>query len=143
MSSLAVDFNDIDRFGRSRSDREYNATRLIDKLSIGGQLRAGFLVRVLQQGQIDLFDLGFARLLDLDMTDFRRVFYGSGACPVALACRAVGIDRAVFPTIYALSRSARGQIASLSPDERADVDEAFETFSRAEALECVRLRPFF
>ena len=68
------------------------ARKLIEKLATAGQLRAGFLLRVLQQGQLDLFDLGFAKLLDLPPSDFQRIFYVGGPRSVALSCRAVGID---------------------------------------------------
>jgi len=40
-----------------------SAHKLVEKLSAAGQLKAGFLLRVLHQGQIDLFDLAFAKLL--------------------------------------------------------------------------------
>ena len=36
------------------TEAETNARKLIDKLAGAGQLRAGFLLRVLQQGQFDL-----------------------------------------------------------------------------------------
>src|SRR4029077_14930437 len=62
-----------------------SAQKLIDKLASSGQLKAGFLMRVLSQGQIDLFDLAFARLLDLELVQFRQFFYQDGVRLVALA----------------------------------------------------------
>lgn len=112
--------------------------RLIEKLATAEQLRAGFLVRVLQQGRLDLFELGFARLLQLNEAEMRRALYESGARPVALACRAAGIDRCVFPTVYQLSRQGRRMPSALRPDERADVQAVFDSYSRTEAL--ARLR---
>jgi len=97
-------------------------------------LKPGFLLRVLQQGQTDLFDLAFAKLLDMDPTVFRDFFYRKGPRPVALACRAVGIDRCVFPTVYALSRHARSINPILSHDERTEIDAVFASYSRKEAL---------
>ena len=38
--------------------------------------------------RIDLFDLAFARLLDVELNSFRTFFYQDGAKLVALACRA-------------------------------------------------------
>ena len=63
-------------------------------------------MRVLSQGQIDLFDLAFARLLDVELDRFRNVFLRKRRSPVALACRAAGIDRSVFATVFNLSRQA-------------------------------------
>ncbi|HXR95941.1 MAG TPA: DUF2336 domain-containing protein, partial [Rhizomicrobium sp.] len=76
-----------------------SAHKLVEKLAVSGGLKAGFLMRVLSQGQIDLFELAFARLLEVDLTRFRQLFYDGGARMVALACRAGGIDKAAFPTV--------------------------------------------
>ena len=45
---------------------------------------------------------------------FRTGFYESGARVVALACRAAGIDRSVFTTVFNLSRQARSLPAALT-----------------------------
>ena len=73
--------------------------KLVEKLAQSGQLKAGFLLRVLHQGQVDLFDLALARLIDVPVSTSRQRFYEGGPRAVALACRAVGIDRCVFTTI--------------------------------------------
>ena len=111
------------------------AQKLIEKLAASGQLKAGFLMRVLSQGQTDLFDLAFARLLDMDLNRFRRAFYDSGARAVALSCRAAGIDRSVFPTVFNLSRQARGLAASLADPETREADSIFNGFTRQTAMD--------
>jgi len=116
------------------------ATKLVEKLAAAGQLRAGFLLRVLNQGQIDLFETAFAKLLHLDMPNLRRVLYDQGPRSVALACRAVGIDRAVFSTVYDQSRRARGLYPTITIDERADVESVFTVFSKPEAMARIRAR---
>lgn len=110
------------------------AQKLIDKLAASGQLKAGFLMRVLHQGQIDLFDLAFAKLLNLPLDEQRKKFYESGPRPVALACRAVGIDRCVFATVFNLSRQARNMRAALSQAELTGIQEVFAAYSRTAAL---------
>jgi uncharacterized protein (DUF2336 family) len=116
------------------------AAKLVEKLATAGQLRTGFLIRVLNQGQLDLFEAAFARLLNLDMSNLRRVLYDQGPRSVALACRAVGIDRCVFSTIFDLSRKGRGLYPTLTLDERSDVDSVFKVFSKSEALARIRAR---
>jgi len=116
------------------TEGETNAGKLVDKLAGAGQLRAGFLLRVLQQDQLDLFDIAFAKLVEMPVPAFRRMFYLGGPRSVALACRAVGIDKSVFSTVFNLSRSAQRTPPPLTPDERADVEHAFLVFSRSEAL---------
>ena len=119
-------------------DAANSGRKLVDKLAIAGQLKPGFLLRVLQQGQADLFDLAFAKLLEIDPTAFRDVFYRRGPRPVAFACRAVGIDRCVFPTVYSVSRNSRGINPVLSHEERREIETVFGSYSRKEALEIVR-----
>ena len=112
-----------------------SAHKLVEKLYAAGQLKAGFLLRVLHQGQIDLFDLSFARLLALPLTDLRQNLYERGPKTVALACRAVGIDRCVFTTVFKLSRQARLMKTNLTETDLQIVDGAFATYSKAAALE--------
>jgi uncharacterized protein (DUF2336 family) len=115
-----------------------SAQKLIDKLAASGQLKTGFLMRVLSQGQMDLFELAFARLLETDVTRFRAMFYSGGVRNVALACRATGIDRAVFATVYNLSRQARGIPVALGASDFQTVDLIFSGFLRQTALDEVR-----
>lgn len=120
------------------ADAAESGRKLVDKLSRAGQLKPGFLVRVLQQGQTDLFDVGFAKLLELEPIAFRDIFYRRGPRPVALACRAVGIDRCVFPTIYSTSRRSGSVNPALSNDERTEIDAVFGSLTRKEALDILK-----
>jgi uncharacterized protein (DUF2336 family) len=111
-----------------------SAQKLISKLAASGQLKAGFLMRVLSQGQADLFDLGFAQLLEIELEKFRAFFYQGGIRPVVLACRAAGIDRSVFATVYILSSQARGCTKGLSAPEAEQADGMFASLTRPAAL---------
>jgi uncharacterized protein (DUF2336 family) len=115
-----------------------SAQKLVDKLATSGQLRTGFLMRVLGQGQVDMFDLAFARLLEVDVAGFRKVFYRDGARAVAVCCRAVGIDRAVFATVFNLSRQSRRMPAVLSKADLTTVDSIFTGITRQAALDELR-----
>lgn len=119
-------------------DSSDSSLKLIEKLAVAGQLKAGFLLRVLQQGQLELFELGLSRLLELDRNRTLRVLYESGPRPVAMVCRAIGIDRCVFPTVYNLSRGARRIHPLLQPSERTDADAVFNTYTKPEALAWLR-----
>ncbi len=110
-----------------------SAQKLIEKLASSGQLKAGFLLRVLHQGQTDLFDLALARMVGLPLPELRNKFYGGGARPVALACRAVGIDRCVFATVFNLSRQAHSLRPTLSHADTAEVERVFTTLSKPTA----------
>lgn len=115
-----------------------SALKLIEKLAASGQLKAGFLMRVLSQGQVDLFDLAFSKLVNVELNAFRTGFYEQGARVVALACRAAGIDRSVFNTVFNLSRQARSLPASLSGQDGKDVDLVFTSLTRQAATDELR-----
>jgi uncharacterized protein (DUF2336 family) len=124
---------DIARPG-SKNDARESSRKLVDKLAAAGQLKAGFLLRVLHQGQLDMFETAFAKILDVDLPAMRRLLYENGPRPVALACRAAGIDKCVFSTVFNLSRQARGHRPTLNQVERAEVDNVFATFTKNDAL---------
>ena len=113
-----------------------SAQKLIEKLGASGQLKAGFLMRVLSQGQIDLFDLAFARLLQKSNSSrFRGLFYEGGVRMVALACRAGGNRQGrVFATVFNLSRQARHEAASLGRSDMDEAEDVFGGFTRPSAL---------
>jgi len=115
-----------------------SAQKLIEKLAASGQLKAGFLMRVLSQGQIDLFDLAFARLLQIELGRFRRLFYDDGVHQMAMACRAAGIDKSVFATVFNLSRQARDEMPVLGHAEMEEVDTVFTSFTRSSALDTLK-----
>ena len=115
-----------------------SAQRLIDKMATSGQLKPGFLMRVLSQGQMDLFDLAFARLVGLELPRFRKAFYERGARLVAMACHGAGIDRSVFATVFNLSRQAYGVSHHLDDRDMLAVQQVFKQMSRQRALEELR-----
>lgn len=115
-----------------------SAQKLIEKLAASGQLKAGFLMRVLSQGQIDLFDLAFSKVLDVELGQFRSFFYQDGVRLVALACRAAGIDKSVFATVFNLSRQARSKPAAMGRAEQAEVETIFATFTKTTAQDALK-----
>jgi uncharacterized protein (DUF2336 family) len=118
-----------------KTSSEISAQKLAAKLAASGQLRPSFLIRVLHQNQIDLFDYGFAALLDMDVAEIRRVLYGDQPVLVAYACRAAGIDRSVFGTVFNLSRHQKGLKTHLTPAQQAEIERIFSKVSKLDALE--------
>lgn len=111
-----------------------SAKKLIDKLLASGQLKSSFLVRVLHQGQMELFEQGFAALLKMEVETLRKALYGDSPETVALACRAAGIDRSVFMTVFNLSRHHRQLATKLSESDRGEVQAVFNQVAKTEAL---------
>ena len=82
-----------------QGDRDEMERRLIDKLQSAGQLRAGLLIRAVREKRLSLFAHGLSALGGFAVGQVRAAL--SAPTPEALyyACAAVGIDRAVFPTL--------------------------------------------
>ena len=117
---------------------EASAQKLVAKLAASGQLRASFLIRVLNQGQMELFEYGFATLLEMEVAAMRRALYGTDPMKVALACRAAGIDRSVFLTVFNLSRHHRGVTTTLSESDQTEIQSIFSKIPRNDALQKLR-----
>lgn len=114
---------------------EANAKKLVEKLHASGQLRASFLIRVLQQGQMELFEHAFAVLLSMNIETMRKALYGENPMTVALACRAAGIDRSVFMTVFNLSRHHRRVTVKLSDSDQQEILAIFSQIQKTEALQ--------
>lgn len=80
-------------------DRDEMERRLIDKLQSAGQLRAGFLIRAIREKRLSLFIHGLAALGGFAAADIREALAAPTPEALYYACAAVGIDRAVFPTL--------------------------------------------
>ena len=115
-----------------------SARKVIDKLASAGQLRASYLMRVLREGQIELFDHAFATLLQVDVEPLRKVLYGASPHPVALACRAAGIDRAAFRTVFELCRRHRQCGTVLSDLDQLEIQTIFSQMPKGDALQRLR-----
>ena len=86
-------------------EREAMERLLIDKLHAAGQLRPGYLVRVLQEGRLSLFAAALATLGGFEADQVQRTIDSDRPELLGLACAAIGIDRSVFPTILDLVRN--------------------------------------
>ncbi len=82
-----------------QGDRDEMERRLIDKLQSAGQLRPGLLIRAVREKRLSLFSHGLAALGGFAVGQVRTALSASTPEALYYACAAVGIDRAVFPTL--------------------------------------------
>ncbi len=74
--------------------------KLVDKLARAEQLSPSYLMRVLKDHQLGLFEAALAQLGQFSLDEVRRAVTSRDKPELmALACAAVGIDRSAFPTI--------------------------------------------
>jgi uncharacterized protein (DUF2336 family) len=110
-------------------DREEMEASLVEKLDAAGQLRPGYLLRVLRERRLPLFLFALARLGQFDIRQVRRAVDSNRPELLALACSAVGIDRSVFPTILDHVRQLNGGRPGGGPEAARKASGAFGPFA--------------
>jgi uncharacterized protein (DUF2336 family) len=83
----------------ARANEAENEQRLVAKLHDAGQLRPGFLLRMLRERKLGIFIAALAKLGGFQPDQVQRAIDSDRPELLALACVAVGIDRSVFPAI--------------------------------------------
>ena len=106
-----------DAFDEPESEETSAAQRVVDKLHGAGELSQGFALKSLRQGQVPLFEAAMAKLTGIKLPIVRRMIYEPGGEGLAIACRAIGFDRAVFQTIYHSTRQARPVLSKTVDEE--------------------------
>ena len=98
------------------------AGRLVEIDEISPQL----LVEVLRQGEVPLFEAMYAKLTGLRPKLVSRIVYEPGGEALAVACKAVGIDKPNFASLFMLTRKAHAKDKVISPRELTPVLEFFD-----------------
>ena len=111
------------------------ADGVIDILTANGRFSADLLLQLLSQGEVSLFEAGFARITGLRKILVSRLLYEPGGESLAVACKAVGIEPATFATIYGYTRHGR-LTADLAQDENQDIVEFYDSIEQ-DAAEAV------
>jgi uncharacterized protein (DUF2336 family) len=93
------------------------ARRLHDAKAIDSKL----LVKSLRKGEVSLFEALFAQLVELPAQLVRRFIFEPGGESLAIASRAVDIDKGDFASIFLLSRAARPGEKLVDPTELSRV----------------------
>ncbi len=91
--------------GEGLDQRLFQEQQLVEKLHSAGQLRPGFLLRMLREGRLGVFVNALAALGQFEVTQIFQALDSQKPELLALACAAVGIDRSVFPDILEAVRA--------------------------------------
>ena len=96
---------------------------LADALVIMDSASPQLLLGILEAGEVSLFVSLLERLTDLPRSMVSEILFEPGAERLAITCRAIGIDKVVFGSIFSLTRRARPQLfATCGADLRAALD---------------------
>lgn len=122
------------------------AAELARRLKAAKAIDSKLLVKTLRKGEVALFEAIFGELVELPLHLVRRFVYEPGGETLAIACRAVEIDKGDFASIFLLSRAARPGEKLVDPTELSRVI-AFYDRVRPEAAKVVlrrwRLNPAY
>ncbi len=81
--------------------------QLADAIKAGRLNDPAIFIRLLKSGHVSLFEALFARYLNVGIRLARRIIYQPDCRALAVACRAVGIERPVFAALVDQVRKAR------------------------------------
>lgn len=119
----------IDRHGSIAQDEPSKPAKLAERLAEDGKITPRMLVQVLRQGEVPLFEAIFSRISGLRPRLLRRMLFEPGGEALAILCKAVGIDKTDFASIFMLSRKARHTERTTNPQELKRVLELYDRVS--------------
>ncbi len=116
---------------RLRGDRgRASEARIVaEQLAQGGKLDTVFATQALREGEVSLFLAAFAELVGLASPIAPRLVYEPCGEALAVACRAMELERATFLEIFELTRLGALSVAPSAPDERDRLDGFYRRLS--------------
>jgi hypothetical protein len=96
------------------------------------------LVEALRQGDTSLFESRLARMAGVSEGQVRRIAAGEGGQDLAVCCRALGIDKLVFASIYLLSQKSRTGGEELDPRDLSQAMARYDGLTEAGAQQTLQ-----
>ena len=129
--------NDLPRDIRLQRPRT-SAQALAEHLAEDDQLTPKQMIHVLRDGEISLFEAMFGQLTGLEPPRLQRVIYDPAGKSMAIVCRAVGVDKPIFASLFLLSRKGRPSDRVTDPQEVAQVMDLFDRIDPKAAEKVLR-----
>lgn len=108
------------------------------RLDERGELTASTLIQVLRSGRFLVFTAGLARLCRVSLTLAQRLILDWGVETLAVACRAIDMDRQNFALIFMLTRKAVDRRSIREPVEITDALRLYDALKRDRAERVLR-----
>lgn len=99
---------------------------------------ANILMGLLRKGEISMFLDKFTALTRLRLALVRRILFEPGGEGLAIACKAVGINKPDFTSIFLLSRSARPGDKIVDPSELSAAVALYDRIKIESAMKVLR-----
>ncbi len=111
---------------------------LARRLTEQRKITPDFLIQVLRQGEVPLFEALFGELSGLKAPRLQNVLYDSGGEGLAIACRAMAMPKPTFATIFLLSRRGHTGKKIVDPRELSRALLLFDKIAPAAAAEVMK-----
>ncbi|NKB55204.1 MAG: DUF2336 domain-containing protein [Alphaproteobacteria bacterium] len=119
--------------------RELSKTQqLTENLESIGKMTPETMLGVLKEGEVALFIAMFTKFTALDEIFVRRMLFEHGGNALAITCKAAGIGKAVFASIFALTRNKQNADEEDIRKETRQCLAVFNKTTREKAMETVR-----
>ena len=124
----------------SETDRSTyrEAEYIVSEIANKGQLDERFLLQCLRRGRIAAFTAALARMADIEISLSRHIIFDPGGEGLAVLCKASGIDRSVFSSIFLLTREARDGSRMTDPAQLNAMVKIYDHLSQKEAQGALR-----
>jgi uncharacterized protein (DUF2336 family) len=112
-----------------------SASRLVEGLAEARQLDERFLVQALRGGKVAAFIAAFGYLCKVEPRMARRIVHDRSGESMAIACRAIGVERSNFASLFMLSRHGGG---AMSPATLRDILKFYDGLTAQRARVALR-----
>lgn len=113
------------------------AQQLARELRANGRLNEEILLKVLRQGEIQLFEAILGEWSGIGPQALKRLVYQSGGQPLAVIAKALGIEKPTFTSIFLLSRVGRRDEQIVDPGELGNILKLYDQTSKESAQQVV------
>ena len=114
-------------------ESQSKSDELVTELAEENAVTPKLLISALRDGQVHLFVSMFRRLTALRHTLVTRILLEPGGEGLAIACKAVGIDRENFSLIFSLSRKVRPGSAKSLQEQAEEAKGFYDSVSKIAA----------
>ncbi|MBT5185992.1 MAG: DUF2336 domain-containing protein [Kordiimonadaceae bacterium] len=128
--AISTSVSELKEEDNGYDDRLSAEEKLIQKLKKSDKLHISFLMKSLRQGNINLFELAFAEILNIPHEIMCNILYERGPAALAIACCAAKIDKSVFLTMFRLTREAKLMDTELS---EAEIQHTYNQFVNSDS----------
>ncbi len=122
-----------------RGPRRGPAEALAAQMDAQTEITPQRMIHILRDGEVSLFEAVLGRMTGLEPPRLQRVLYDSGGRSLAIVCRATGIEKPVFASLFLLSRKGRPSEKVSDPQEVAQVMALFDRIDPEAARHVMRL----